>query len=274
MKARQRSEPASMTNIKSSATETRKNIPNIYRYIPFIFFAFTPIVWRSLSSYIQSYSLHQTNQKHSSYYKKFSSTDEEKYVTCGSAIKLTHITTGYVLNSQRDANWSGRGSGQQVVTGNPDISSQQSLWLVREGHAMAKKGYQCATTTPVKCSSSIRLTHLLTNKNLHSHSAFTSQMSGANEITAYSPRGNGEGDISDDWIVECEKGFENWNRNTPVKLRHSVTASYLSASASFEFNERNCGRNCPIKNHIEAYGSPNEDKSTVWFATLGVHLSL
>ena len=121
---------------------------------------------------------------------------DKKYVTCGSAIKLTHKETGYLLNSQSDANWSGRGSGQQVVTLTPVLSSHDSLWLVREAHHNGRMDKDiCAPSTPVKCSTNIRLTHLSTNKNLHSHPV-ESQMRGGREVSAFSPRGDGEGDIS------------------------------------------------------------------------------
>ena len=118
---------------------------------------------------------------------------DKKYVTCGSAIKLTHKETGYLLNSQSGANWSGTGSGQQVVTLTPNTSSHDSLWLVREANAFSKD--ICAPSTPVKCSTTLRLTHLSTNKNLHSH-MIESQMRGGREVSAYSPKGDGEGDTS------------------------------------------------------------------------------
>ena len=260
-------------NENNNVASDGNRIPNVYRYMFVILLTFGPTLWRSISKMVYNYSLNRKSQERTSYFKKFTSSDEEKYVTCGSAIKLSHAITGYVLNSQSDANWSGRGSGQQVVTGNPDISSQQSLWLVREGHSIAKTGNQCPAATPIKCNSTIRLTHLLTNKNLHSHSAFPSQMSRANEVTAYSPHSNGEGDVSDDWIIECGNGAKNWSRNVPVKLRHSSTSGYLSTNASNEFNQRNCGRNCPIKYHLEVFGGPDKDQSTLWIATIGVHLS-
>eukprot|EP00816_Leptocylindrus_hargravesii_P012995 CAMPEP_0196803456 /NCGR_PEP_ID=MMETSP1362-20130617/2878_1 /TAXON_ID=163516 /ORGANISM="Leptocylindrus danicus, Strain CCMP1856" /LENGTH=243 /DNA_ID=CAMNT_0042175067 /DNA_START=44 /DNA_END=775 /DNA_ORIENTATION=+ len=196
---------------------------------------------------------------------------DKKYVTCGSAIKLTHKETGYLLNSQSDANWSGRGSGQQVVTLTPVMSSHDSLWLVREAHGRMNKDI-CAPSTPVKCSTNIRLTHLSTNKNLHSHPV-ESQMRGGREVSAFSPRGDGEGDIKDNWIIECERGAKFWERDRPVRLLHSHTLDHLSSDVKNTFNERNCGRNCPIQNHIEVAGVDRDGKSELWLATLGVHFS-
>ena len=112
-------------------------------------------------------------------------------VTCGSAIKLLHDSSGgkYLLSSSEQS-WGG-GSGQQVVTMAPNADAEHTtLWLVREGHGDP----QCEAGTPIRCNSKIRLTHLTTQKNLHTHgvrSAITRQQ----EVSGFGE--GGEGDSSE-----------------------------------------------------------------------------
>lgn len=64
------------------------------------------------------------------------------------------------------------GSGQQSVTGVSAVDDSNSYWRVR-----GKTSTVCERGTPVKCGQSIRLTHINTGRNLHSHH-FTSPLSG------------------------------------------------------------------------------------------------
>lgn len=59
----------------------------------------------------------------------------------------------------------GSGSGQQSVTSIQANDDSNSLWLIKE-----KQGAdQCLTGTPIRCGQTIRLEHVNTEKNLHSH---------------------------------------------------------------------------------------------------------
>ncbi|KAI2502624.1 protein O-mannosyltransferase [Fragilaria crotonensis] len=91
-----------------------------------------------------------------------------KPVTCGSAIKLTHTEAGghHYLSSE-DKNL-GSGSGQQIVTWVPasQKSSISTLWWLRESNDADKT---CQPGTAIRCGETIRLTHLETKRNLHSH---------------------------------------------------------------------------------------------------------
>lgn len=56
------------------------------------------------------------------------------------------------------------GSGQQSVTGVTAVEDSNSYWSVR-----GTSDTFCYRGTPVKCGQTIRLTHINTGRNLHSH---------------------------------------------------------------------------------------------------------
>ena len=51
------------------------------------------------------------------------------------------------------------------------------------------------------CGDCVRLEHMMTKKNLHSHIQ-TSPVSGNQEVSGYGD--NGQGDMGDNWTVLCE----------------------------------------------------------------------
>jgi len=55
----------------------------------------------------------------------------------------------------------------------------------------------------MKCGDLIRLEHIQTGKNLHSHDV-RSPLSHMNEVSGFGT--NGEGDSSDNWVTECWDG--------------------------------------------------------------------
>uniref|UniRef100_A0A1B6FVD8 MIR domain-containing protein n=1 Tax=Cuerna arida TaxID=1464854 RepID=A0A1B6FVD8_9HEMI len=141
-----------------------------------------------------------------------------EYVTCGSVLKL--LNTDYKVRLHSHDVKYGTGSGQQSVTGTESQEDVNSHWVIK---GETKK--QCIRGEPVKCGSSIRLTHLATNKNLHSHH-FSSPLSGNQEVSAY---GNeGEGDTGDHWVVLCDG--DAWERDEKIMLKHVDTDVYLSVS--------------------------------------------
>ncbi|NP_001391269.1 stromal cell-derived factor 2 isoform 5 precursor [Mus musculus] len=84
-------------------------------------------------------------------------------------------------------------SGQQSVTGVTSVDDSNSYWRIR-----GKTATVCERGTPIKCGQPIRLTHINTGRNLHSHH-FTSPLSGNQEVSAFGEEG--EGDYLDDWTV-------------------------------------------------------------------------
>lgn len=73
--------------------------------------------------------------------------------------------------------------------------------------------------TPIKCGDTIRLEHIATKKNLHSHRV-SSPLSGKQEISAYGDN-KGEGDNGDNWLLVCQTEF--WKRDESVMLNHVDT---------------------------------------------------
>ena len=189
------------------------------------------------------------------------------WVTCGSAIKLTHTDSGgYYQLSSNGHQWGG-GSSQQVVTlVRSEDGGHSTLWLVVEDETQTEP---CMPGTPIKCGDYIRLTHLQTQKNLHTHQV-RSALSGQQEVSAFGE--NGVGDVLDDWQVMCTTDKQYWSRGTQVRFKHRETGKYLSSSKNHEFNDRNC-RNCPILNHLEAAGTGRVDSTSYFKADVGVYLS-
>lgn len=89
----------------------------------------------------------------------------------------------------------GTGSGQQSVTATELQEDINSHWLIK-----AATGKTCLRGEPIKCGSVIRLEHVDTKKNLHSHN-FQSPLSGNQEVSCYGDKG--EGDSGDNWNVIC-----------------------------------------------------------------------
>jgi len=94
----------------------------------------------------------------------------------------------------------------------------------------------------------IRLQHLTTGRNLHSHH-FTSPLSNSQEVSAFGEQGvcefefssatnnlerydffSGEGDTGDVWVVVCESDF--WLRDEPVMFKHVDTGKNILGPAN------------------------------------------
>lgn len=193
----------------------------------------------------------------------YSDDDDPKFVTCQSAIKLSHRESGgkYFLNSSQQ-NY-GSGSRQQVVSVTNKQAEHTSLWVVRESTTAPV----CPVGTPVACNSIIRLTHNSSGKNLHSHQ-FRSGLSGQQEISCFGE--GGEGDEGDDWRLVCDTEF--WTRGRPFRLQHLHTDKYLGATQKAKFTEANCG-NCPILHHLEAFGRSKSDDYSLFTAEVGIFIS-
>lgn len=105
-----------------------------------------------------------------------------KYVTCGSVLKLLNTDYRVRLHSH-DVKY-GTGSGQQSVTGTDKQEDVNSHWTI-----LASQGKEsCERGEPIKCGDTIRLLHIATRKNLHSH-FFQSPLTRNQEISCYGENG-------------------------------------------------------------------------------------
>lgn len=118
----------------------------------------------------------------------------QDFVSCGSVIKLMNTDYKVRLHSH-DVKY-GTGSGQQSVTATEVQEDINSHWLIK-----GATGKLCLRGDPIACGTNIRLEHVETKKNLHSH-LFSSPLSGNQEISAYGDD-EGEGDSGDNWTVVC-----------------------------------------------------------------------
>jgi len=191
---------------------------------------------------------------------------DSEYVTCGSAIKLTHIESGgksYLHSNEFKIN---SGSGQQLVTVGHEGTSISTLWLVKEGNG----NDSCTQGEKIAYGEEIRLAHLQTGANLHSHYA-KSPLTNQQEVTCFGEEGHG--DSGDNWKVQGQnKQNTHWRRDEIVHLKHVETDKYLGSTKQAEFNQRNCGGRCPVMSHLEVFARARPDKMTEWKTELGVYL--
>ncbi|KAM7374437.1 hypothetical protein PAMP_007094 [Pampus punctatissimus] len=145
-------------------------------------------------------------------------------------------------------------SGQQSVTGVTAVEDSNSYWSVRgTSDALCHRG------TPVKCGQTIRLTHVNTGRNLHSH-YFASPLSSNQEVSAFGEEG--EGDHLDQWTVQC--GGSVWKREEAVRFRHKATDALLSVTGE------QYGR--PIHGQREVHAMSSPSQHSLWKAMEGIFM--
>ncbi|XP_070509953.1 stromal cell-derived factor 2 [Chironomus tepperi] len=176
-----------------------------------------------------------------------------QHVTCGSVVKLLNVDYRTRLHSH-DVKY-GTGSGQQSVTGVENSDDVNSHWVIK-----GKTGSVCDRGTVIKCGDTIRLQHLETKKNLHSH-FFNSPLSGNQEVSAYGDE-TGEGDTGDHWEVICYG--QEWLRDLKVQFRHVDTRKFLGASG------RSFGR--PISGQMEIVGLNSGGTGSEWQSVEGIFI--
>lgn len=141
-----------------------------------------------------------------------------RYVTCGSVTKLVNVRYDVRLHSHK-VSYS-EGSGQQSVTGTDKADDINSHWIVK-----GRADTSCERGEPIKCGAMVRLEHLPTKRNLHSHH-YASPLSNKQEISAFGD--HGVGNSGDFWVVVCKTGL--WERGAEVRLKHADTEAWLSVS--------------------------------------------
>ncbi|XP_038619281.1 stromal cell-derived factor 2-like protein 1 [Tachyglossus aculeatus] len=177
---------------------------------------------------------------------------DAKAVTCGSVLKLLNTRHGVRLHSH-DVKY-GSGSGQQSVTGVEVSDDANSYWRIR-----GKTDGACPRGSPVRCGQALRLTHVNTGKNLHTHH-FPSPLSNNQEVSAFGD--DGEGDELDVWTVQCSG--PHWERGAAVRFRHPATDVFLAITGE-QYGH-------PIRGQREVHGMPGAGPHSAWKAAEGVFI--
>jgi len=146
---------------------------------------------------------------------KFSNkTDHKQLIKYHNYVKLKHLKTGRRLHSHEYFYCHEGGSNQQEVTAHPGDNSDD-LWIIKEADGDTNN----RQNQPIKQGMIIRLEHVKTAKNLHSHKLI-SPITNQQEVTVYGKNGNGNSD--DNWRIEFENNDE-WHVKTEFKLIHVNT---------------------------------------------------
>ncbi|CAG8494464.1 2518_t:CDS:2 [Ambispora leptoticha] len=141
------------------------------------------------------------------------------YVRLGSHITLKHVMTGRFLASQKQ-NYHG-GSQQQQVFGNRWTPGPDDYWIVMPAHK-----HDGEPGAKIRYGDGIRLKHVTTRRNLHSHNGFKSPVSNQQEVTCFGDDHNS--DSNDNWIVQrhsYNQVYEKsqWHVDDIISLHHANT---------------------------------------------------
>ncbi len=160
---------------------------------------------------------------------------ENAVVKYGQVIKMSHVMSGRTLHSHALNYGHAGGSGQQQVTCF-DGADDNDLWRVKGAHGSADNA---RAGQPVRNGDIIRLEHVLTRRNLHSHAGIKSPVTGQQEVTAFGE--NGQGDANDDWKVEIDGGGE-WAARRRLRLVHRLSNAALHSHLGFRHAQHTAGQ--------------------------------
>jgi len=151
-------------------------------------------------------------------------------IKIGDTLRLHHINSKAYVRAN-DLNYTHPGtSGQNQVFGSRSVPDSFDSWKIR-----AKHGNDGDIGKEIINGTTIRLEHITTQRNLHSHPM--NSPSGLQEVTSCS------GDTNDDWILERVAGGMEFVRDSePIRLRHFITQSYLESKALVTFNSGQYGQ--------------------------------
>jgi subtilisin family serine protease len=189
-------------------------------------------------------------------YKAVGGSGPTKNVRYRNIIKMRHRLTTNTLHSHA-LNYVHPGtSGQQQVTAFAG-SDDNDLWRVKgpDGQPEIFK-----VGEPVQHGDIIRLEHVLTGRNLHSHGGFPSPVTHQQEVTCYGD--NGIGDANDNWRIEIEGGG-TWDSGKRLRLKHVTTNHALHSHLGFSHPDWTAGQQ-------EVTGFAQSDDNDWWFFEGGV----
>ena len=181
------------------------------------------------------------------------STIESKTITYGSSLRIQNTITKFHLSSF-GMNWSS-GSGLQIITAVESDKEVNSLFTIKEGENYPIK----INGDPVLCGDIIRLEHVSTGKNLHSHD-FKSFVTNSQEACGFGD--NGDGDVNDNFRISCYKQNDNETitGKTEFFLQHVPTQNWLYINYKTSMYDDNNCRGCPIRGQREVSLTTKKDK--------------
>jgi len=145
-------------------------------------------------------------------------------VKFGDTIKLMHLNTKAALHSH-DLKYSHPNTSYQQQVTAFKHNNRDDFWKLKASHNL---GDYTNLGKPLEYGEKIRLEHVPTRRNLHSHGNHTSPVTKQQEVTCAGE--NGICDFNDDWVVERPAGAVGGgyvNFGETVRLRHNATGAYL-----------------------------------------------
>lgn len=146
--------------------------------------------------------------------------NSSRVVEYGDVIRLLHRATQRWLHSHMAKYTHAGTSGQQQVTCFAGADSND-YWIVKGQHG---RDPNVIRGRAVQHADLIRLEHVLTGRNLHSHESVKSPITGQQEVTAFGDAGNG--DTNDNWKIEIPSSG-SWIVEQGIKLIHQHTDAAL-----------------------------------------------
>jgi len=174
-------------------------------------------------------------------------------VRYGTTLMLRHTATNCSLHSHPLTYGHPGSSGQQQVTCFSG-ADDNDLWRIKGPHGQPEES---RAGEPVQNGEVVRLEHVSTSKNLHSHVGIPSPVTGQQEITCYERAA--VGDYNDNWRVEVDDSGQ-WAAGKQVRLIHASTHVALHSHAGFTHPEWTTGQQ-------EVTGFAGRDGNDLWYAS-------
>ncbi|ORX86312.1 hypothetical protein K493DRAFT_192443, partial [Basidiobolus meristosporus CBS 931.73] len=154
-------------------------------------------------------------------------------IKIGSKIALKHNMTGRFLATSYNAPTNNNGgSGQPLLYCSGWNAGSEEYWQV-----IPANGEVLVPGHPLEYGTYIRLRHVETKRQAHSHNGLKALRSSQQEATAYG--GETATDNNDHWIVEkYGGGHGSWNASDVIAFRHAETGRYLHSHPEMIDNDR------------------------------------
>jgi len=180
--------------------------------------------------------------------------DKSKQICYGDRVRIIHNSTGMALHSH-ELNYCYPGSsGQQQVTAY-DGYDINDYWIVKSRHGNIN---QMNIGQAIPTGSIIRLEHMSTTRNLHSHIGRPSPITAQQEVTAFGK--DGEGDTNDNWKLSLIDS-DIWRENQIFRLIHVKINMVLHSHAGQIHDEYTA-----VQQEVTCYS--DRDQNDLWKAII------